>query len=99
MLRLVCYALTPILAIGLRKYEIPLTFVLVCILAAVFYRRTGRQMGLAALIGIAMASLEYICIHYGMWKYFRVQNTIPIWLPLLWTIVAVFIIDVFARFA
>jgi hypothetical protein len=99
MLRLVSYAITPILAIILRKYEIPLTVALLPILLAVLYKRPERQIVLGFLIGVAMATLEYICIRFGMWQYFRVQNTIPMWLPILWTLVVLFVVDIFQRFA
>lgn len=99
MLRLVSYAITPILAIALRKYEIFLTVALVPILLAVLYKRPERQIALGFLIGAAMTTLEFICIRFGMWQYFRVQNTIPMWLPVLWTLVALFVMDVFEKFA
>jgi purine-cytosine permease-like protein len=98
MLRLISYCITPVLAILLRKEESMLTFALLPILFAVLYNRSLIHIALALILGFTMAFVEYVCIQYGMWKYLQARSTIPTWLPILWSIVAVFMYDVFCRF-
>jgi hypothetical protein len=94
MIRHIVYILTPILAILLRKYELVLSVILMGFLLLVLAKRPFAVQILALLIGASMATLEYICIRFGMWKYFNSHMTIPIWLPIIWTLVTLFIGDV-----
>ncbi len=90
-LRATLYILTPALVILLRHNEIALAVVLAVVFAALAYGRTWRTVGCALAFGAGMAALEALCIHYGIWRYFRVSNIIPLWLPLLWSITILFL--------
>jgi hypothetical protein len=90
-LRATLYLLTPALVLLLRKNELALTGALAMVFAVLAYGRTWPTIGWVLAFGAGMAALEALCIHFGMWRYFRVSNTIPLWLPLLWSITILFL--------
>ncbi len=90
-LRATLYALTPFVAIGLRKQEGWLTGVLMAMFAALAWGRAWKLVGGVLGMGIVMTALEALCIHQGMWKYFRIAGIVPMWLPILWAITILFL--------
>jgi hypothetical protein len=89
--RTVLYLIIPFIVIYLRKNELYLMIALLAIFALLSYGRALKLVGGVLLFGFVMAALEALCIHNGMWKYFRVEHMIPMWLPILWSITIYFI--------
>jgi hypothetical protein len=90
-LRATLYALTPFVVISLREQEEWLTGVLMAMFAILAWGRQWKMVGGVLGIGCAMAALEALCIRQGMWKYFRVEGIVPLWLPILWAITILFL--------
>ena len=89
------YAATFLLALSLRKHEVPLALSLVLVYAFLLMLHTPAQRIASMLIGVILPVVEYVCIRYDMWKYTAPQYMeIPLWLPLLWAITSLFILDV-----
>ncbi len=82
----------------MRKHELYLTLILGGILVGLLLHRPLIIQALAVFIGTGMATLEYICIQFGMWKYFNTKTTIPAWLTPLWIATVLFIYDMFHVF-
>jgi hypothetical protein len=83
-------------AIIFRKKEFLVLIFHGALLFIMFFLRRKKMyvIALAICIGGVMSFVEYICIKYfNMWRYNFVNNTIPVWLPMAWTFVALMIMD------
>lgn len=89
------YVATFVLAVSLRVHEVILTLGLVPIYLFLLTLHTPAQRIASVLVGVLLPIVEYVCIRYDMWKYTTHQYMdVPIWLPLLWAITSLFIMDV-----
>lgn len=99
VLLLCLYIATLVSALAFKAQEsviIVLHFVLLVAICAIHDRSV--YVGLFALfIGLIMAGIECICIQQGIWSYHNVARMIPVWLPITWAIVSIFIIDVYKQ--
>ncbi|VVB58725.1 Uncharacterised protein [Candidatus Anstonella stagnisolia] len=80
-------------AVSLLWWNVPvLTLVLLIIAGLLLYMRSGNQeIALFVFCGIAGAVSETIGIFFGAWTYaLPTAFQIPLWLPVLWGIAAVF---------
>ena len=81
---------------ALRKQETSVALLHILFLCILMQIHGPRLVMLALFVGALMALIEFVCIKYfDMWKYNFTNNTIPVWLPFTWAIVALFIIDLF----
>jgi zinc transporter ZupT len=76
----------------LWRYNIVLSFILLGLgISIIFFMNPRRDWILFTTAGISGAIAEAIGIKFGAWTYTNPTYVIPIWLPILWGVAALFI--------
>lgn len=89
---LLIYAACTVLVSGL--WQLPVTLLVALVLmSALILRWWHTRVDLAFYcVAFVLGSLaEAVAVHFGAWQYGKPLHLIPIWLPFLWGIVAVFV--------
>lgn len=96
MINLFIYAIVFFTVLCLaRRYEMFCTvIILICYTSLLYTHNFDKIVCVQSiLIGIVMPILEYACIKSRTWTYHGSYYSIPMWLPILWSCVAIFVFD------
>jgi len=95
LVNLFLYLATFFIATTLHRQEETLAISLLPVYFVLMTVHTNAHIFTSVLIAIVLSVVEIICVRLGMWKYTNHKYAdIPLWLPLLWSITAFFIIDI-----
>jgi hypothetical protein len=102
MLKVIAYVTTFVSVLAASKSEAVL-FALLALIVIFLILNSSPQERIwltvsSVVIGTLMTTAEYTCVkYYKIWQYHDSKYTIPIWLPLLWAIASLFVLDVFNK--
>jgi len=95
ILQVSLYIATFLTVITLKNKELFIAGMLAIIYSVLCALHDRVSIITSIIVGIALPIAEYICIKRGIWKYNGVKYSIPLWLPIGWAIVTMFVIDMY----